>query len=256
MKQQRPRISAIIPALNEAQNLPYVLPLIPSIVSEVILVDGHSIDDTSAVAQQLLPTIRLVKQLGKGKGDALKAGFAACTGDIIIMLDADGSTDPREIPRFVQALVVGNDFAKGSRFINGGGTNDMSLLRRVGNYWLCKLVNVLFEVRFSDLCYGYNAFWKHCLDHIEIDSNGFEVETQLSLRIHKVGLKIVEVPSFEHPRRYGQSKLHPFPDGWRVLKTIVKERAKGIACASSHNPVLLTQPSSLSEEDSFVNIHL
>ena len=108
---QRPRISVVIPALNEAQNLPHVLPYIPSIVNEVILVDGHSTDDTIAVAQQLLPTIRIVKQAQKGKGDALKAGFAACTGDIIVMMDADGSTDPNEIPRFVEALMEGNDFA-------------------------------------------------------------------------------------------------------------------------------------------------
>src|SRR5712692_7490572 len=128
VRTQYPRISIVIPALNEAQNLPYVLPYIPSIVSEVVLVDGHSTDDTLAVARQLLPTIRIVKQAGKGKGDALRAGFAACTGDIIVMLDADGSADPNEIPCFVQALIVGKDFAKGSRFIRGGGSHDITFL--------------------------------------------------------------------------------------------------------------------------------
>ena len=221
---QRPRISVVIPALNEAQNLPHVLPYIPSIVNEVILVDGHSTDDTIAVAQQLLPTIHIVKQAEKGKGDALKAGFAACTGDIIVMMDADGSADPNEIPRFVEVLMEGNDFAKGSRFMRGGGSEDITLLRRLGNYGLSTFVNVLFWTQFSDLCYGYNAFWKHCLDLVEVDCDGFEVETLINLRMRKANLKIVEVASFEHPRIYGESNLRTFRDGWRVLKTIVKER--------------------------------
>ena len=216
-------ISVVIPTLNEAQNLPYVLPYIPSIVGEIILVDGHSTDDTIAVAQQLQPAIHVIKQMGKGKGSALKAGFAVCTGDIIVMLDADGSADPNEIPLFIEALQAGNDFAKGSRFLPGGGSRDITPLRQRGNYWLCKLVNMLFGTRFSDLCYGYNAFWRHCLDHIEIDCDGFEIETLISLRTYKANLKIVEVPSFEYPRRHGLSNLHTFRDGWRVLRTIVKE---------------------------------
>ena len=158
VRPQYPRVSVVIPALNEAQNLPYVLPCIPSIVSEVVLVDGHSTDDTLAVARQLLPTIRIVKQAGKGKGNALRAGFAACTGDIIVMLDADGSADPNEIPRFVGALMSGCDFDKGSRFLQGGGSHDITLLRRAGNYWLSRFAHLLFRTRFSDLCYGYNAF--------------------------------------------------------------------------------------------------
>ncbi len=219
-----PRVGVVIPTRNEAQNLYHVLPYIPSMVSEVILVDGNSTDNTIAVAQQLLPDIRVIQQAGKGKGDALRAGFAACESDIIVMLDADGSTDPQEIPRFVEALLKKNDFAKGSRFIRGGGSDDITLLRFLGNYALCLLVNILFGARFSDLCYGYNALWKHCLDFIEIDCDGFEVETLINLRIHKRNLKIIEVPSFEYPRLWGQSKLKVFSDGWQVLGTILRER--------------------------------
>ncbi|MFL5626751.1 MAG: glycosyltransferase family 2 protein [Ktedonobacteraceae bacterium] len=231
-KQPYPQISVVIPALNEAQNLRHVLPLIPPIVNEIILVDGCSVDDTVAVIQLLRatiqPPIHLINQTGKGKGDALKVGFTACTGDIIVMLDADGSTDPREIPIFVEALMRGNDFAKGSRCILGGGSHDFSAIRRLGNYVLRQLVNILFWTRFSDLCYGYNAFWKHCLDRIEIDCDGFEVETLMNLRVHKANLKIVEVPSIEYRRIYGKSNLRVFRDGWSVLKTILKERSKSI----------------------------
>lgn len=222
--QKHPLISVVIPAMNEARNLCHVLPNIPPFVDEVILVDGYSTDDTIEVAQQLLPTIRVIKQTGKGKGDALRAGFEACRGDIVVMLDADGSTSPKEIPHFVEALMTGSDFAKGSRFIQGGGSLDITPLRNLGNYWLCRLVNILFDTRFSDLCYGYNAFWRDCFDKVNIDCDGFEVETQLNLRMHKANLRIIEVPSFEYPRVHGQSKLFIFRDGWLVLRTILKER--------------------------------
>ncbi len=223
-KQQYPRVSVVIPARNEAKNLHHVLPFIPSLVDEIVLVDGQSADDTIAVAQKLFPTIRVIRQSKKGKGDALRIGFAACTGDIIVMLDADGSADPAEIPRFVDALIAGSDFAKGSRFADGGGSHDITFLRRAGNYFLGKLVNLLFWTRFSDLCYGYNAFWKRCLDTIDIDCDGFEIETLLNLRMHKAQFKIVEVPSFEYSRVHGESNLHTFRDGWRILKIIVQER--------------------------------
>jgi glycosyltransferase involved in cell wall biosynthesis len=249
-------ISVVIPALNEAQNLRHVLPLIPPVVTEIILVDGDSTDDTITVVQQLGLTIRppvsIIRQTGKGKGDALRAGFAACAGDIIVTLDADGSTDPREIPLFVEALLRGNDFAKGSRCVLGGGSHDFTLLRRLGNYALRKLVNTLFRTRFSDLCYGYNAFWKYCLDHIEIDCDGFEVETLIHLRIHKAHLKIIEVPSIEYRRIYGKSNLNAFRDGWRVLRTIVSERSKGFSSLSRTpyriNPYIINDPTLVSEE--------
>ena len=251
-----PRISVVIPALNEAPNLRHVLPLIPWSVHEIILVDGHSVDDTVAVVQQLRPAIgppiHIVKQTGKGKGNALQAGFAASTGDIIVTLDADGSTDPREIPLFVEALNRGNDFAKGSRCILGGGSHDFTFLRRLGNYGLRKLVNMLFWTRFTDLCYGYNAFWKYCLDHVEIDCDGFEVETLIHLRVHKANLRIVEVPSVEYRRIYGKSNLRAFRDGWSVLRTIVIERTKNFSPLpqprSRMNPYIITDFSSVPEE--------
>lgn len=218
-----PCVSVVIPTLNEAQNLHYVLPFIPSLVSEVILVDGNSVDNTVATAKQLLPTVKIIQQTGKGKGNALRAGFNACKGDIIVMLDADGSTDPAEIPHFVEALMKGFDCAKGSRLLKGGGSYDLSFIRHLGNYLLCQFVNILFQTQISDLCYGYNAFWKDCLKCVDINCDGFEVETQIYLRMRKAQLKITEVPSIENKRIYGKSNLSAFRDGWRVLNTIVKE---------------------------------
>ncbi|HLZ56814.1 MAG TPA: glycosyltransferase family 2 protein [Ktedonosporobacter sp.] len=224
----QPLISVVIPAMNEEHNLPHVLPFIPLTVHEVILVDGNSTDNTITAAQELWPSIRIVKQAGKGKGAALRQGFEASTGDIIVMLDADGSANPREIPRFVDSLLKGYDFAKGSRFMRGGGSHDITFVRTTGNFLLSRFVNLLYWTNFTDLCYGYNVFWKYCLNYINVDTDGFEVETLISLRILRAKLKIIEIPSFEYPRVHGASNLNTFRDGWRVLKTILKERVREV----------------------------
>jgi glycosyltransferase involved in cell wall biosynthesis len=244
LSQEHLNVSVIIPARNEAPNLQHVLPRIPSFVSEVILVDGHSIDDTVTVAQDLLPTIRIVEQVGKGKGDAIRAGLAASTGDMVVLMDADGSADPLEIPRFIETLLAGNEFAKGSRFIKGGGSHDITHLRRAGNDGLILLVNILFGTRFSDLCYGYNAFWSRCLDHIEIDSDGFEIETLINIRMHLAGLKITEVPSIEYKRIHGTSNLNAIRDGWRIWKLIWKEHNR----MKRQSVVSATEPERIPEE--------
>jgi glycosyltransferase involved in cell wall biosynthesis len=218
------RVSVVIAALNEAENLPYVFSRLPEGLHEVILVDGHSVDDTVAVAQRLLADVRILTQSGRGKGNAMADGFAACTGEIIVALDADGSTDPAEIPRFVAALCSGADFVKGSRFAQGGSSTDITRIRSLGNRALRAFVNALYGTHYTDLCYGYNAFWARCLPYMRVDCDGFEVETLINIRIAKAGLIVHEVPSYEHVRLHGQSNLHTVPDGSRVLRTIVRER--------------------------------
>jgi glycosyltransferase involved in cell wall biosynthesis len=218
-------ISVVIPALNEAANLPHVLTRIPAIVDEIVLVDGHSVDDTVAVARAIRPDVRVVLQDGRGKGNALACGFAAASGDIIVMLDGDASNDPGEIPRFIEALLGGHDFAKGSRFAAGGASTDITPVRAAGNRVLGFAVNVLFRTRYTDLCYGYNAFWRHCLPHMHVTCDGFEVETLINVRVARAGLAVAEVASIEHPRMFGESKLSVVRDGIRILKMIVRERA-------------------------------
>jgi glycosyltransferase involved in cell wall biosynthesis len=219
------RVSAVIPTLNEAANLPHVFARLPlEELFEVIIVDGHSIDDTVEVALELLPSVRIVMQQGSGKGNALACGFAAARGDIIVMLDADGSTDPAEIPAYLDQLFHGFDFAKGSRFMPGGGSADITPLRKLGNRFLSGIVNLLFGTEYTDLCYGYNAFWSKLLPAIDVSCSGFEVETLINVRIAKAGLAVAEVPSIEHERIHGVSKLHPVRDGMRVLRTIISER--------------------------------
>lgn len=217
------RVSVVIPTLNEARNLPHVLERIPRWVDEVIIVDGLSTDDTVAVARRCRPDVTVVLESTPGKGAALRAGFRAATGHIMVMLDADGSTDPREIPLFVGALLGGADIAVGSRFVQGGGTADMERHRKVGNWVLTRLVRVGFKARYSDLCYGYSAFWRDVLPHIDGEYTGFEVETLIHIRALRASLKIAEVPSFESARLHGVSNLRTVQDGARVLRSITSE---------------------------------
>lgn len=218
-----PTIGLVVPAMNEALNLPHVLSRIPDLVDQVILVDGNSSDDTIAVARSLCPDVLVVGQDRKGKGAALRNGFEACNCDIIIMIDADGSMDPNEITAFVGALLCGADFVKGSRFVQGGGTDDMEWYRRMGNWGFVKMVNWRFGARFSDLCYGYIGFWRTSLSAMSLDEDdGFEIEASMNIQALKSGLAIHEVPSKEAPRIHGVSNLRTIQDGWRVLVTILR----------------------------------
>src|SRR5208282_226325 len=226
-----PKVTVVIPTLNEARNLPHVFAELPAGLHEVIVVDGHSVDDTVATARRLRPDVRIVRQNRSGKGNALACGFAAATGEIIAMVDADGSADPAEIPLFVRALLDGADFAKGTRFADGGGSCDITRLRRIGNRMLSGLVNVLCRTKYSDLCYGYNVFWRRHVPVFGLDAesdvpvdggtklwgDGFEVETLINIRIAQVGLKVKEVASYEHSRIHGVSNLNASRDGMRVL---------------------------------------
>lgn len=219
-----PRVSVVIPARNEAKNLPIVFANIPDDVYEIVLVDGDSTDGTADVALGLRDDVRIVNQTRAGKGNALICGFEACRGDIIVMIDADGSMDANEIPLYVNALVDGADFVKGSRFMKGAGSSDITKIRSAGNHVLRMMVNVLFGTRYSDLCYGYSAFWRWTLPKLALDCDGFEVETMMNIRAHTAGLKVAEVPTWESDRIHGESNLNAVRDGWRILKVIVSER--------------------------------
>ena len=166
------------------------------------MVDGNSVDGTAETAQRVLPGAKVINQTRSGKGNALACGFAAATGDIIVMFDADGSADPAEIPAFVAALVAGADFAKGSRFAPGGGSDDITPLRKAGNAGLNLVANTLFGTGHTDLCYGYNAFWADIRPVLDLPpprrarpdrdmlwGDGFEIETLINCRVAVAGLR-------------------------------------------------------------------
>jgi glycosyltransferase involved in cell wall biosynthesis len=219
-----PTVSVVIPTLNEAGNLPYVLNTVPHWVTEIVIVDGRSRDDTERVAKALRPDVRIVQQLRHGKGAALRAGLEAAKGDILIVMDADGSMDGSEIGLFRDALIAGADYVKGSRFGQGGGSVDITRLRRFGDGGICFLIWLLFGVHYTDGTYGFKGLWADELDYLRIDADGFEVELLIDIRAHRAGLKTTEVPCFETHRIHGSSNLNALRDGIRCFQIIVRER--------------------------------
>jgi glycosyltransferase involved in cell wall biosynthesis len=219
----RPRISVVIPAFNEADNLRWLLPQVAG-VHEVIVVDGESADGTGEVVRELCPTATLIRQRPRGKGAALRAGFDAAMGDVIVMIDADGSMDPLEIDTFVALIARGFDVVKGSRHSCGGGSEDLTFIRRLGNRVFVRLANLLYGSSWSDLCYGYIAMRRSAVERLRLHSDGFEIETEICVHAVTAKLAVAEVPSYELNRRSGVSSLHPFRDGWRVLKVLLRNR--------------------------------
>lgn len=222
-------VSLVIPSKNEARNLGWVLEQVPDCVDEVVLVDGESVDATRKMARACRPDIRIVAQRGHGKGSALRTGFLASTGDIVVMIDADGSMSPTEIPHFVYYLSNGYDFVKGSRFMAGGDSLDITPLRKAGNKGLMCLVNALYGGNLTDLCYGFCAFHRCYLDELNLTATGFDIEAEMTIHAVQAGLRIAEVPSLEMPRRSGTSNLHAMSDGKLVLSAILRDHHKGLS---------------------------
>jgi len=218
-----PRLSLVICTLNEASNVEAILTKIPDYIYEVILVDGHSSDGTVDIARKIFPRARIFYQPGKGKGDALKCGYKNATGDIIITLDADGATDPALIPEFIQPLMQGYDFVKGSRFLHGPPLK-MSFVHKFGNWVLTTTANILYRAKYTDICSGYNAFWKKSIDKIKLENDGFEMEQEFNVKIKKAGLKVTEVYCLDKGRIGGRTKVSTVKQGLKDWWIIIKER--------------------------------
>ena len=222
-------VSLVIPVKNEARNIAWVLEQVADDIGEVILVDGNSTDATVITARSCRPDIKVVTQEGAGKGSALRTGFLAATGDVIVMMDADGSMAPSEITHYLHFLANGYDFVKGSRFIPGGGSLDITPFRRAGNRFLLGVFNTLYRAELTDLCYGFCAFHRRYLEHLALSATGFEIEAEMVVRAMQGGLRVAEVPSLELPRRAGKSNLHSVRDGVRVLRTVLRSHRSGLS---------------------------
>jgi glycosyltransferase involved in cell wall biosynthesis len=232
-------VTLVIPTLNEAGNIRTVLGQLGR-YQDIVLVDGQSDDGTVELARELRPDLTVLQRPPAGKGDALRAGFAAARGDVIVILDADGSMDPAEIDLMVSTIGVGFDLVKGSRNACGGGSHDLTHVRHLGNAALCATANLLFGVKWTDLCYGYLAFRRECLPRLALDADGFEIEAQILTHAALAGLRIAEVPSVELPRFAGESHLNARRDGIRILRTLLRTRftprARRDAAALRANP--------------------
>jgi glycosyltransferase involved in cell wall biosynthesis len=217
-----PRVTVVIPAKNEEGNIAWVLRQMPPSVDEVILVDGQSRDRTVEIAKTVRPDITVIVEPPRGKGAAMRSGFAASTGDYVVVMDADGSMDPADVDSFVAALEAGADLVKGSRYLDGGGSTDLTVIRSLGNRFLLLVANVLYRQRFSELCYGFLALRTSRIPDLHLQATGFEIEAEIVCRSIRAGLRVAEIPSQESPRISGASNLHAVRDGLRILRTVVR----------------------------------
>jgi len=220
MDKKEPKVSIVIPTLNEEANVGIVLCQLPE-VHEIIIVDGHSKDDTVKIAKKF--KTKIIYEDKPGKGLALIKGMKAATGDIIIMMDADCSHRVSEFGLLIEGIKSGYDVCMGSRFIQGGGTADMPFYRKIGNKMFVLMVNIFWGMNYSDLCYGYRSLRRDVIDKLDLKSTGFGIETEISIKCAKRKLKVLEIPSYEKLRESGDGKLRTFSDGWKILKTIVYE---------------------------------
>ena len=222
------KVTIVIPALNEEKNLPELLKRIGAVrgknrsIDEVLVVDDGSTDRTSDVAKSFGCTV-VRHEERSGKGSALRSGFSAAKNDIIVMLDADLSHIPEDIPRMIEPLkdpTVG--LVQASRSL--GGSEEYSFVRAVGNISLTALANTLLGTRMTDALNGFKAMRKEILADLQCKTFDIEIEILASCKRH--GFRVVEVPSQEKARRSGGSNLKALKDGWKFARQIVKESAR------------------------------
>jgi len=221
------KVSIVIPTYNEEKNIKKVLTDIKKSdvkIHEIIVVDGNSTDRTVEIAKKFGAKVIYEKPEGKiGKGYALRLGMKKAEGDIVVTMDADCSNLSSELGLLIEGIKAGFDVCMGSRFIQGGGTEDMPWYRVLGNKFFVFIVNLIWNMNYSDLCYGYRSFRKNCIKKLGLKSDGFGIETEISIKAAKRKLRVLEIPSYEKGRMHGSGKLNTFRDGVNILSTIIRE---------------------------------
>ncbi len=231
-----PTVSVVIPAVDQAAVLPHVLRALPP-VDEVIVVDRGPAGDTAAAARAARPGTHVVRQTRSGTGNALACGIAACRSDIVVMLNADGTTDPSEIPRFVDALRAGADVAHGSRFRPGGGDLTGGRAERAAAAVLSRVVNAFLGTRCTDPTWGYNAYRREALHVLDLPGpdvpglrrgrrawgDGPEIAPLSIVRAAVEGLRVVEVASVGHPRMHGDARRDLFHRVLLAVRVLLTE---------------------------------
>ncbi len=222
---KQPYISIVIPTFNEAGNIARTINGVKEVMDgydyEIIVVDDkRSRDGTRAVAAR--HGARVLVPDEEGKGYALIFGFMHTRGDIIISMDADLSNRPKELKLLIAGIEAGYDVCMGSRFLVGGGSEDMPLIRKFGDKAFVSIVNILYGSHYTDMCYGYRSFTRKALKRMNLKEKGFGIETEMNIKAQKAGLRILEVPSYEKARGKGSGKLNTFRDGYIILSTILR----------------------------------
>ncbi len=226
-KRGTPYVSIVIPTWNERDNIGKVIRGVKEALAdyqyEILVVDRHSDDGTIGIAKSL--GAKVIYDT-RGKGSALIMGFNAAKGKVIISMDADLSNRPDELRLLITGIETGYDICMGSRYLTGGGSDDMPLYRRLANKGFVTLVNLIYGSRYSDMCYGYRSFSKGSFKRLKLKEKGFGIETEINIRARKARLRVLEVPSMEKKRATGSGKLRTWQDGYLILKTILKNMGR------------------------------
>lgn len=218
------KVTVVIPTYDEEGSIEKTITEIPrKYIDEIIVVDRSS-DRTAQIAKRL--GCRVLRQQGKGFGNALRQGIENASGDIVLIMDADGSQNPRDIPMLINRVREGYDYVLASRYTVGSHSEDDTLLRSFGNWLITWTFNRMFHVNTSDSIFLFTAVRKKEYERLNLRSDGFEYCIELLAKAYVAGLKMVEIPSIERKRYAGRTKVNDFLTGYNLLKSIFLWRLK------------------------------
>jgi glycosyltransferase involved in cell wall biosynthesis len=222
----RSTASVIVPAFNEVATIDRVLFDTMSVMDstglayEIIVVDDGSTDSTlQRVTNHKVRT--LSNGTNHGKGYSMRRGFAEAHGDIIITMDSDGAHDPKEIPALIAHILNGADMVSGSRFL-GEGKHFTRKINAIGNFLINMTIMLLTRKRITDSQTGFRAFSNKFLKAVTLESHGFEIEAEITVKGLKNGFTFKEVPIYCSPRKYSASRLNILSDSIKIFRTILK----------------------------------
>lgn len=241
------KVSIVIPVRNERDTVVALIERVRAVdcgmAKELIVVDGASTDGTREALIALAPSDELVLVLedaARGKGRAVRTGFARATGDIVMVQDADLELDPTEIPSLLAPIVEGRtDVVFGSRFL-GRGRGPTPLVGYIGNFGLTWAANILYFTHLTDILTCYKVMHRDVAQSLDLRCDGFDLDAEITCRLLRDGHKIVEVPVTYEPRSVDDGKKLSPSVGWSVLRAIVRTRfarANRRGVAASHAAV-------------------
>lgn len=201
-------VTIIIPTKNEGEGLAQIILSVKKYSDEILVVDGHSTDDTLKICRKY--KIVYILDHGRGRGDGVRLGIEKAYNELVVLFDADGSHEANDIPKFVAELEKGADLVIGSRRLGGSydlNMNFAGILRSGGADFLAYLVNKRFGTKLSDILYSFRAVRKSSAIKMGFTSNDFGIEQEMVVKCLKNGFKLVEIPSREKARGWGVSKL-------------------------------------------------